>query len=373
MEEMSITKRKSRQITLRQKKKLHNTYLLSLSILQTTPSIRSTHYLHMKHNQTIKHCNSRYGFTANPNLTLWTNCKDRLRNLPMTTYFNNINNLTFHNLCTHHKPPPGTRHLLGLGHKFIPQRAFPTPLPQSTFQEFKRNVRLRYTFAGLDSDPLTKNDKKIYIKSVWIPEPGNENLEQRLTNFQKQVLKTTKQNQTNITRPTYNLSRVQHQTLHSLKNDSKIVILLADKNLGPVIMERETYIKRVLSNHLLDKNTYEQLTDNMAKHKLNELQEQLTYIFENPSANVQNSLSNMEQKYSAKSLHHEHRIPTFYGLVKIHKQPWTLRPVVSCCGSLLATISTWIDFHLQKIRHKLPAFIKDSNEFQNELIKVQIP
>ena len=138
-------------------------------------------------------------------------------------------------------------------------------------------------------------------------------------------------------------------------------------------MERDTYIKRVLTVHLLDKNTYKQLTEDMAKYKLNELQEQLTKIFENPSANVQNSLSKMEKKYFAKSLQDKHRIPTFYGLVKIQKQPWTLRPVVSCCGSLLVTISTWIDVHLQKIRNKLPAFIKDSDKFQHELSKIKIP
>ena len=80
-----------------------------------------------------------------------------------------------------------------------------------------------------------------------------------------------------------------------------------------------------------------------------------------------------EHKYFERSLKETHRILTFYGLVKIHKTPWTLRPVVSCCGSLLATVSTWIDFHLQKIRHNLPVFIKDSAEFQTQLNKIKIP
>ena len=34
----------------------------------------------------------------------------------------------------------------------------------------------------------------------------------------------------------------------------------SDKNLGPVIMERETYIKRALSDHLLNDTNYKQLT-----------------------------------------------------------------------------------------------------------------
>jgi hypothetical protein len=56
----------------------------------------------------------------------------------------------------------------------------------------------------------------------------------------------------------------------------------------------------------------------------------------------------------------KHRKPMFYILAKVHKSPWKTRPVVSCAGSLLAAVSTWLDFHLQKLRKFLPSFIKDS-------------
>ena len=202
---------------------------------------------------------------------------------------------------------------------------------------------------------------------------GNDDLETRLENFKKQLTKIVTENRTKLLCPTFNLSRTQYQTLHSLKNNKHIIVLLADKNLGPVIMDRKIYIERVVSEHLSDKITYEQLNEKVAHSKLNELHERLTYLFESPSANIQNALTETEHRYFHRALHQEHRIPTFYGLVKIHKQPWTLRPVVSCCGSLLATISTWIDFHLQKLRHKLPAFIQDSSKFQKELQQITIP
>ena len=51
----------------------------------------------------------------------------------------------------------------------------------------------------------------------------------------------------------------------------------------------------------------------------------------------------------------------FYILFKIHKQPWATRPVVSCCGSLLAAVSTWIDIWLQNIKHLVPGYFKDSD------------
>ena len=378
MEESSINgqtkyKRQSRRITIKNQRKLRIKYLRSLRILQTTPSSRSKYFLHLQHSQTLKYCMDNYGFIANPNKTHWYNCRNKISQLTTAQYFNNIQNLTFHNLCVKHTPPLGTKYLLGLGHKFIPQRAFPTSILQTTFQEFNRNTRLKYTFAGQSPNSLTKNDKKIYVKSDWIPDLGNEDLETRLENFKNQLTKTVTENRTNLIRPTFNLNKIQYQTLHLLKNNKHIIVLLADKNLGPVVMDRDTYIKRIISDHLADKQTYEQLNEKVALLKLKDLQEQLTYLFENPSASIQNTLTDKEHRYFARTLHIDHRIPTFYGLVKIHKQPWTLRPVVSCCGSLLATISTWIDYHLQKLRHKLPAFIQDSTKFQRELQQIEIP
>eukprot|EP00957_Ditylum_brightwellii_P110398 8419784-Ditylum_brightwellii.AAC.1 len=34
---------------------------------------------------------------------------------------------------------------------------------------------------------------------------------------------------------------------------------------------------------------------------------------------------------------------------------WKTRPVVSSDGSMLATVSTWVDYHLQKSRMFLPS------------------
>jgi len=67
---------------------------------------------------TRQHCINNYGFSANPNLTLQQNF-----NLTLQKESNHIKgqpfNSTFHNLCTLHKTPPGTRQLLGLNLKFF--------------------------------------------------------------------------------------------------------------------------------------------------------------------------------------------------------------------------------------------------------------
>ena len=45
---------------------------------------------------------------------------------------------------------------------------------------------------------------------------------------------------------------------------------------------------------------------------------------------------------------------------------------MSCAGSLLAAVSTWLDFHLQKLRKFLPSFIKDSADLRADLEKLGI-
>jgi hypothetical protein len=45
-----------------------------------------------------------------------------------------------------------------------------------------------------------------------------------------------------------------------LEGNKDFIILPTDKNLGPAIMERATYKRRCLQDHLLDCNSYKQLT-----------------------------------------------------------------------------------------------------------------
>ena len=139
-------------------------------------------------------------------------------------------------------------------------------------------------------------------------------------------------------------------------------------------MDRHEYITRVFSDHLLDANTYQHLSKNEATRRHSEILEHLLYTFENPSATVQNTLSEQDLKFFTRALHKpKYRIPTFYGLIKIHKSPWKIRPVVSCCGSLLARLSTWVDFHLQRLKKFIPSYVQDSEDLQRQLSSLQIP
>ena len=135
------------------------------------------------------------------------------------------------------------------------------------------------------------------------------------------------------------------------------MILNADKNLGPVIIEREEYIKNVLEEHLLDEDTYEQIQEVDALQLIDTTKENAMKLIEE----YKKYLSKDEYFYFIKAFKQNKRHPQFYGSPKVHKckHPVPLRPVVSQCGSVFAVISIFIDFKLQQLTNSILSYLKN--------------
>ena len=66
----------------------------------------------------------------------------------------------------------------------------------------------------------------------------------------------------------YNLTSRQRVTLKELKERKDLIIGLTDKNLGPFVVERKTYIQQCLNEHLLKTDYYQQLTEDEKNDEL---------------------------------------------------------------------------------------------------------
>jgi hypothetical protein len=77
--------------------------------------------------------------------------------------------------------------------------------------------------------------------------------------------KPSKKN-TQLKKPT-NLTREQTTILHQLKNNPDFIVMPSDKNLGPAVMNRDAYIEKVLTEHLLT-DSYEFLPAEKAEQML---------------------------------------------------------------------------------------------------------
>ena len=196
-----------------------------------------------------RNCIKDFGYVADPYLPKWRNMENAISHMTPADYFNRPNQMAYHDLCRTKKPPDGIGSTLGLGLKFCVQSDQPPNNLKTSYTRFANDVRTKLIFAGC---PPKDTPKKIYVKSKdWLPDTAEEHVEKRIITFCKAIAA-----ESNFLRCTQkkssNLTILQKSHLNTLRSNRDFVILNADKNLGPAIMEREEYLKTVLQEHLLD-------------------------------------------------------------------------------------------------------------------------
>ena len=96
-------------------------------------------------------------------------------------------------------------------------------------------------------------------------------------------------------------------------------------------MERETYIKRALTDHLLNETDYQRLSYAEATSTVTITRGKLKWFL----LQYNNLLTSQERQYLIQSMNVQNPHSKFYILAKVHKTPWSTRPIVSTCRSLL--------------------------------------
>ena len=87
----------------------------------------------------------------------------------------------------------------------------------------------------------------------------------------------------------------------------------------------------------------------------------LRYAYESFIIRNRLELSDAERIYLWQSLKKcDKKISHFYLTSKIYKTPWKTRPVVSTSGTMMARLSKWLEYCLQKLHHQVPTYLKYS-------------
>ena len=154
--------------------------------------------------------------------------------------------------------------------------------------------------------------------------------------------------------------------IDKFKSHDKVIFIEADKNLGGSILLRDTYISRGISEHLGDTNVYKPLTKRQATTHLNVLRNKVTaFISRWRGLRV---LTKAETVYLQRAIENNpDQFARFRMSLKIHKTPWKLRPIVCSAGTFINNLSCWLDYQLQKLKHLLPTYIKDSGQLLDVL------
>ena len=305
-----------------------------------------------------------HGFLVDPALAPSQNAALQLGVMPPWLYFSRPVNLAYHNLCSDTgKVAPNFRALLGLGLNFCLRTPYCSGPNDPDSERFRRDLHTRIFFAG--SPPLPEN--RLFIRSNWHPPSENVPIEfrARVTHF---IL--TAKKLFNRKRHPSNLLPNQRLALNTLRQNNELIIWKTDKNLGPAIIERDVYIQRALSDHLLDATTYRQLSDCEANGRINAvrliLESFIKEFFAPPFVGMDGPRRQSVATFLSRSISSV-RDPFgyFYLLAKVHKTPWSTRPIISCSGSILQGLGRWVDGELQRICSHLPFALSGSFQLVN--------
>jgi len=356
----STRKKASRRLAQRRKQRLIK--------INTVKDIHSNVGI-ARNNHTEQYCLRNFGFCANPTASKSKNFKLALHAKPSHLWLQ-PRNLAFHNLCKTQHLPLGTKELLGLNLKFCLSSGKITNDIKKTVIQMARSIRTRIFLATNGTTENNIYERQIYIKNTsWNPPPAPLYIEDKITEFDK-TLKLLHQrlNKVHKHKKLTNLTPLQVKTLKELKMNKEITIKPTDKNLGPAVLDTDHYINQALKEHLLTP-AYKQLSHLEVTRATDNIKASLKELIQSNSQ----LLSKAELTYFERSLRTYHRLPIFYGLPKVHKQPFSLRPVVSTSGSLLAIFSTWLDFKMKELIPLVKSYFKNSFTVIEELKALTIP
>ena len=314
-----------------------------------------------------------YGFVANPRHSPSQNASMLIKHMPTWHYFTRPSNMAMHDLTTKDTPiPKSLTTIIGLGLKFIPTPRRPNRKPTSSFDRFRKDFNTKVFFSGRPLPEDKKYNNKMQVASEWEPKPWDipETIHDRLTHFRRQILREMK-----IKRPrTTNLLPFQTRALSKLAQRTDVLVVSCDKNLGPALINTSTYIDRAFTDHLNCRTTYKELTEEEAHFHMSKVAKTIWewMIKYSTTTKKHKGICRKELSFLQANFEPENaKLPVFYLTLKVHKNPWTTRPIVSCSGSLLYHLGIWVDSHLQKMATVQKTYIKNSRELK-ELITLQL-
>ena len=262
-----------------------------------------------------------------------------------------------HNLSKHSLTPNETQ-LLSLGLKYVPPSSLPsTNTILKEFSSLSRALRLKHFFRDMDSTPL--NPFKLPNPN-WNPPSQYPPLENIIKKHENLLLSILQQPKPKPIRTPLHL----RTALKNLRNNSQIIILPADKNMGVCVLDKDTYYEKAI-NHLSDTTTYRKVTH----FPLEELLYRLNSIVQKNLG----TLSCIEANYILHKPVKGYQVSNIYFLPKLHKTPIGFRPICSYNNSIFEQTSKWLHFQLLPILLLQKQYLKDSHSLIQKLEQLTPP
>jgi hypothetical protein len=176
-------------------------------------------------------------------------------------------------------------------------------------------------------------------------------ISRHIHNASQQLMRTSKRKKIR------NLSDEELAALKSLKSNESIVICKADKGNCIVILDKESYIEK--AEEILKGKQFEMLRDDKFHRKREE--ELNRYVF----SLFKEGIIDQKLRYHLQSTCSSPSV--FYGLPKVHKDGYPIRPIISTIGSYQYQLSKYLARAIREARPQANSYIKDSFEFVKKI------
>ena len=317
-----------------------------------------------------------YGFIADPSLTPSHNATLILQKMPMWHYLSRPTNLEMHDMTLPATQlPKCLRTIIGLGLQFCPTPSFLNRRPADTYARFRKDFLTKVYFSGRPIKSKEEFIPKMHFASDWEPKEWDipQDALTRLDSFNRGVHRLLKRRRPN----TPNLLPYQLRAIAEMRDRTDVLVVNCDKKVGPAIINKSTYVARAFTDHLADPTVYQEYSENDAYTHMSKVYAQVRRWLTKYSTSTKNRkrIGDQELAYLRQHLTEAHaaQLSIFYLTLKVHKSPWTTRPIVSCSGTLLYYLGIWVDLHLNKVATSLPYYLRNSRDLVNLLLPLDLP
>jgi hypothetical protein len=212
-------------------------------------------------------------------------------------------------------------------------------------RQFTRDAYLKVFFSNKQAtDEGDEEIENLRVNSKWMPTEIPNNIASWVGNFKGAFTRLfcPRNGKSNMT-------KFQATILQSICENESVIIAHADKNLGPVGVDTNQYIRWALDKHILDTTPYQQVSEDNALQCTPNLYYEI-YQWTNNFA-IASNVSQSSIDYIRYNTLKNRLDPFGYFCltIKIHKTPVSTRPVCSDCASIIHPLGKWLDYALQPI------------------------
>ena len=232
-------------------------------------------------------------------------------------------------------------------------------LPSIAFDELVRAVRIRWAFRDHKDDGEFL--PRFHKKSSWIPPPAAPHIEAGLVAGKQELLSQIPYMSPKATTSS-NAEIQDHMSIgpaHQYLIDHQLLCCITDKNLGIAVVPVSWY-HECMKNHVRS-GPYKWCKEPV---DINNIHLELLSIDFNC---LPDQLHKFILNQTAPTT-----LPTLYGIPKIHRQPWAIRPIVPAHAWLTANIGKVIDHLLQPLmRAAFPWILESTRQLSVTLFKLR--